>query len=165
MFGDQHAAKGVRRVAHRSRNFEFRGAIDPEREGDGVVIRWAKMMLGAIDSLPASAFPATVYRQAELSLFDLSTSPGARGSGVPSAPLERAAEVAAEDGAHIVSWITTTDNSQARGLSDSSIPLTSGTTEAPKVVRRSFARRRTDGRPYLGHLFPAITTYKCFCRA
>jgi GNAT superfamily N-acetyltransferase len=53
-----------------------------------------------------------------LYLDDLFTSPESRGSGVGGALLDRAAEIAGEDGAELVRWITATDNSTARRVYD-----------------------------------------------
>jgi GNAT superfamily N-acetyltransferase len=53
-----------------------------------------------------------------LYLDDLFTSPRSRGSGVGGALLHRAAEIAGEDGAELVRWITATDNSTARRVYD-----------------------------------------------
>lgn len=53
-----------------------------------------------------------------LYLDDLFTAPAARGQGVGSALLARAGEIAAEQGASMVRWITDVDNAIARRLYD-----------------------------------------------
>ena len=53
-----------------------------------------------------------------LYLDDLFTSPAARGKGVASALLERAASIAGERGASVVRWITASDNATARSVYD-----------------------------------------------
>lgn len=51
-------------------------------------------------------------------LDDLFTSPAARGAGVATALITRLAEVARDEGATIVRWITAEDNTTARRLYD-----------------------------------------------
>ena len=53
-----------------------------------------------------------------LFLDDLFTSPEVRSRGVARALLSRAAEIAGEDGASVVRWITAADNATARRLYD-----------------------------------------------
>lgn len=53
-----------------------------------------------------------------LYLDDLFTLPSSRGSGAAGALLARAAEIAAEEGANVVRWITASDNATARRLYD-----------------------------------------------
>ncbi|MHA3725283.1 N-acetyltransferase family protein [Leucobacter sp. HY1910] len=53
-----------------------------------------------------------------LYLDDLFTAPGARGSGAAGAILERLAEIARDEGASLVRWITAEDNATARRLYD-----------------------------------------------
>lgn len=53
-----------------------------------------------------------------LYLDDLFTSPDVRSRGVGRALLKRAAEIAGEDGANVVRWITAADNATARRLYD-----------------------------------------------
>ncbi|MCU1528706.1 MAG: acetyltransferase [Frondihabitans sp.] len=53
-----------------------------------------------------------------LYLDDLFTAPAARGSGAGRALLGRAAEIAAEEGATVVRWITAASNATARRLYD-----------------------------------------------
>lgn len=53
-----------------------------------------------------------------LYLDDLFTAPEARGTGAGGALLDRAAEIAAEDGAQLVRWITATTNTTARRVYD-----------------------------------------------
>lgn len=51
-----------------------------------------------------------------LYLDDLFTSPGARGSGAAGAIIARLAEIARDEGAALVRWITAEDNDTARSL-------------------------------------------------
>lgn len=51
-------------------------------------------------------------------LDDLFTSPEARGSGAGSAILQRLAEIARDEGASLVRWITADDNATARSVYD-----------------------------------------------
>jgi GNAT superfamily N-acetyltransferase len=53
-----------------------------------------------------------------LYLDDLFTLPTARGTGAAGALLHRAAEIAAEEGADVVRWITAGDNERARRVYD-----------------------------------------------
>lgn len=53
-----------------------------------------------------------------LYLDDLFTSPEARGAGAGSAILNRLAEVARDEGASLVRWITADDNATARSIYD-----------------------------------------------
>ena len=53
-----------------------------------------------------------------LYLDDLFTAPAARGAGAGSAILRRLAEVARDEGASLVRWITAEDNRTARSLYD-----------------------------------------------
>jgi len=53
-----------------------------------------------------------------LYLDDLFTLPSSRGSGAAGALLARAAEIAAEEGANVVRWITASDNAKARSVYD-----------------------------------------------
>jgi len=53
-----------------------------------------------------------------LYLDDLYTLPSSRGSGAAGALLARAAEIATEEGANVVRWITASDNATARRLYD-----------------------------------------------
>jgi ribosomal protein S18 acetylase RimI-like enzyme len=59
--------------------------------------------------------------RAELGLYldDLFTSAEARGRGAATALLRRCAEIAREEGASVVRWITAEDNASARRLYDS----------------------------------------------
>ena len=52
-------------------------------------------------------------------LDDLFTDPGVRGGGVGRALVLRIADLAAEEGASVVRWITAEDNARARRLYDS----------------------------------------------
>ena len=71
----------------------------------------------ALANLRTFARPSTASMG--LYLDDLFTAPSARGSGAASALLRRAAEIAAEDGANVVRWITASDNTKARSVYDS----------------------------------------------
>ena len=53
-----------------------------------------------------------------LYLDDLFTIPSSRGSGAATALLARAAEIAADEGANVVRWITASDNVKARSVYD-----------------------------------------------
>jgi GNAT superfamily N-acetyltransferase len=53
-----------------------------------------------------------------LYLDDLFTSPSARGKGLAAALLTRLAEIARDEGATVVRWITASDNETARSLYD-----------------------------------------------
>lgn len=63
------------------------------------------------------ARPSTATRG--LYLDDLFTAPEARGAGVATALLDRAAQIAHEQGASVVRWITAADNATARSVYDS----------------------------------------------
>jgi GNAT superfamily N-acetyltransferase len=63
-----------------------------------------------------------------LYLDDLFTSPDARGTGVGGALLNRAAEIAGENGAQVVRWITATDNTTARRVYDAHATATAWVT-------------------------------------
>lgn len=59
-----------------------------------------------------------------LQLDDLFTAPNARGRSAGTALVHRAAEIAAEDNATVVRWITESDNATARSVYDSVAGLT-----------------------------------------
>ena len=59
-----------------------------------------------------------------LYLDDLFTSPAARGTGVATALLFRAAAIAASEGASVVRWITAADNATARRVYDAVAAMT-----------------------------------------
>ena len=68
------------------------------------------------DGDAAGARPSTASMG--LYLDDLFTAPAARGAGVARVLLNRAAEVAAAEGASVVRWITAADNAAARRVYD-----------------------------------------------
>jgi len=63
-----------------------------------------------------------------LYLDDLFTISSARGSGVATALLARAAEIAADEGASVVRWITASDNVKARSVYDAHATATAWVT-------------------------------------
>jgi GNAT superfamily N-acetyltransferase len=82
----------------------------------GIVAANSEGRLIALANLRSFARPST----ATLGLYldDLFTDPISRGSGVATALLARASEIAAEGGANIVRWITAADNAVARNVYD-----------------------------------------------
>jgi GNAT superfamily N-acetyltransferase len=83
----------------------------------GIVAEKSNGEIVALANLRIFARPSVA--KVGLYLDDLFTAPGARGSGAASALLNRAAEIAAEDGANVVRWITASDNTKARSVYDS----------------------------------------------
>ena len=71
-----------------------------------------------------------------LYLDDLFTAPEARGTGAGGALLDRAAEIAGEDGAQLVRWITAPTNTTARRVYDAHATATPWVTYdmAPREV-------------------------------
>jgi ribosomal protein S18 acetylase RimI-like enzyme len=93
--------------------------------------RWVLSREHGLRSIVAVAADGTLLALANLRIFarpsvggmglyldDLFTSPEARGQGAASALLTRAAEIAGENGAQVVRWITATDNTAARRVYD-----------------------------------------------
>lgn len=91
----------------RARRHGLRGIVAVRRDGEVV----------ALANLRTFARPSAA--KVGLHLDDLFTSPSSRGSGAASALLRRAAQIAAEDGANVVRWITASDNTKARSVYDS----------------------------------------------
>ena len=91
MLGRQHGLRGI-------------VAVDPSGE------------VVALSNLRLFARPST--GKMGLYLDDLFTLPRSRGSGAAGALLARAAEIATEEGANIVRWITASDNAKARSVYD-----------------------------------------------
>jgi GNAT superfamily N-acetyltransferase len=88
------------------REFGLRGIVATDERGQ--VIALANLRLFARPSVGRMG----------LYLDDLFTAPGSRGSGAAGALLERTAQIAAEEGANVVRWITAGDNSTARRVYD-----------------------------------------------
>jgi GNAT superfamily N-acetyltransferase len=82
----------------------------------GIVVAGESGRLVALANLRLFARPSS--GALGLYLDDLFTAPEARGSGAGGALLRRAAEIAAEEGANVVRWITAADNATARRLYD-----------------------------------------------
>lgn len=83
----------------------------------GIVAVDARRQLIALANLRLFARPSA--GRMGLYLDDLFTAPTARGSGAASALLQRASEIADQEGANVVRWITAEDNAVARRLYDS----------------------------------------------
>jgi GNAT superfamily N-acetyltransferase len=83
----------------------------------GIVAERSDGEIVALANLRTFARPSVA--KVGLYLDDLFTAPGARGLGAASALLDRAAEIAAEDGANVIRWITASDNTKARSVYDS----------------------------------------------
>jgi GNAT superfamily N-acetyltransferase len=83
----------------------------------GIVAEGSDGEIVALANLRTFARPSV----AKLGLYldDLFTAPSARGSGAASSLLDRAAEIAAQDGANVIRWITASDNTTARSVYDS----------------------------------------------
>jgi GNAT superfamily N-acetyltransferase len=88
------------------REFGLRGIVAADEQGQ--VIALANLRLFARPSVGKMG----------LYLDDLFTAPSSRGSGAAGALLKRAAQIAAEEGATVVRWITAGDNSAARSVYD-----------------------------------------------
>lgn len=76
-----------------------------------------------------------------LYLDDLFTAPAARGTGAGGALLDRAAAIAADEGATVVRWITAADNAPARRLYDSRAVATPWVTYDMRPALGTPARR------------------------
>lgn len=88
---------------------------DPQHETRGLV--------ALVDGTPQGlahfrSFARPLAASRGLYLDDLFTSPDARGHGLGSALLTRLAEIARDEGATVVRWITAEDNATARSLYD-----------------------------------------------
>jgi GNAT superfamily N-acetyltransferase len=105
------------------REFGLRGIVAADERGQ--VIALANLRLFARPSVAKMG----------LYLDDLFTAPGSRGSGAAGALLERAAQIATEEGANVVRWITADDNSTARRVYDAHATATPWVTYdmAPKA--------------------------------
>lgn len=89
--------------------------MDPDHE--------TRCLIATVDGVPVGlghfrTFARPIDGGRGLYLDDLFTSPGARGSGAGSAILTRLAEIARDEGATLVRWITAADNETARRLYD-----------------------------------------------
>ena len=89
--------------------------MDPDHE--------TRCLIATVDGVPVGlghfrSFARPIDGGRGLYLDDLFTSPGARGSGAGSAILTRLAEIARDEGASLVRWITAADNETARRLYD-----------------------------------------------
>lgn len=82
----------------------------------GIVAIDARGQVTALANLRLFARPSSGTMG--LYLDDLFTAPAARGSGAASALLGRASEIANEEGANVVRWITEDDNAVARRIYD-----------------------------------------------
>lgn len=89
-----------------SRQHGLRGIVAVDQDGE--VVALANLRLFARPSVGKMG----------LYLDDLFTLPSSRGTGAASALLVRAAEIAAEEGANVVRWITASDNVKARSVYD-----------------------------------------------
>lgn len=82
-----------------------------------------RCLIATVDGVPVGlghyrSFARPIDGGRGLYLDDLFTSPEARGSGAGSAILARLAEIARDEGASLVRWITAADNATARRLYD-----------------------------------------------
>jgi GNAT superfamily N-acetyltransferase len=84
-------------------------------DADGTIVALANLRLYARPSIGGFG----------LYLDDLFTAPSARGRGAAAALLVRAAEIAAEEGASVVRWITAENNAAARRVYDAHAVATS----------------------------------------
>jgi len=89
--------------------------MDPRHETRGIV--------AVVDGAPAGLahyrnFARPLAASTGIFLDDLFTSPDARGHGLGSALLTRLAEIARDEGATVVRWITADSNATARSLYD-----------------------------------------------
>lgn len=89
--------------------------MDPDHE--------TRCLIATVDGVPVGlghfrTFARPIDGGRGLYLDDLFTSPGVRGSGAGSAILARLAEIARDEGASLVRWITAADNETARRLYD-----------------------------------------------
>ncbi len=89
--------------------------MDPAHESRGLVAECDGQLLG-IGHFRRFARP--IDGGHGLYLDDLFTAPEARGSGAGSAILHRLAEIAHDEGASLVRWITAESNTTARSLYD-----------------------------------------------
>lgn len=81
-------------------------------------------LLACVDGVPLGlahfrTFARPLSASHGLFLDDLFTAPASRGHGLGSALLTRLAEIARDEGATVVRWITAGDNATARSLYDS----------------------------------------------
>lgn len=88
---------------------------DPEHETRGLVAELDGRILGLANF---RRFARPLSASHGLFLDDLFTSQDARGKGVGSALLTRLAEIARDESATVVRWITADDNATARSLYD-----------------------------------------------
>lgn len=102
---------------HDARVFEtvWGWLMDPDHE--------TRCLIATVDGVPVGlghfrTFARPIDGGRGLYLDDLFTSPEARGSGAGSAILTRLAEIARDEGASLVRWITAADNETARRLYD-----------------------------------------------
>ncbi|HEY8913868.1 GNAT family N-acetyltransferase [Lacisediminihabitans sp.] len=111
----------------------YRSFYEVSADDAAVATTWAWMLgrLHGLRGIVAVAPGGEVVALANLRLFarpsvgkmglyldDLFTLPSSRGSGAAGALLARAAEIAAEEGANVVRWITASDNVKARSVYD-----------------------------------------------
>ena len=88
---------------------------DPDHETRGLVA----VVDGEVQGLAHfRTFARPLAASKGLYLDDLFTSPSARGKGLAAALLTRLAEIARDEGATVVRWITASDNETARSLYD-----------------------------------------------
>ena len=99
----------------------WRWLMDPDHEERGLVAERAGELLGLANF---RSFSRPIAASHGLFLDDLFTSPTARGSGAATALLHRLAEIARDEGATLVRWITADDNETARRLYDKEAKLT-----------------------------------------
>ena len=112
---------------------DYRSFYEIAADDDAVATTWAWMLSGqhGLRGIVAVDQGGEVVALANLRLFarpsvgtmglyldDLFTLPSSRGTGAASALLVRAAEIAAEEGANVVRWITASDNVKARSVYD-----------------------------------------------
>ncbi|WP_336660173.1 GNAT family N-acetyltransferase [Leucobacter sp. USHLN153] len=89
--------------------------LDPAHETRGLV---AELDGAPVGIAHYRTFARPIDGGTGLYLDDLFTSPESRGSGAASALLQRLSEIARDEGASLVRWITAEDNTTARRLYD-----------------------------------------------
>lgn len=89
--------------------------MDPHHETRGLVAEAGGEIVGLANF---RSFARPIVGARGLFLDDLFTAPAARGQGVGSALLVRLAEIARDEQATVVRWITAGDNQTARSLYD-----------------------------------------------
>lgn len=98
---------------------------DPAHETRGLVAELNGKIVGVAHF---RAFARPLAASTGIYLDDLFTVPAARGTGAGSALIARVREIARDEGATLVRWITASDNERARSLYDQLTTATSWVT-------------------------------------